>query len=1151
MIGRLVSILSFLLISLSTYAQIPTAPNVTDDNDKRQGEWVIYYDANWDEIEDTSLAEFYRKLTYENDKPIGLVTDFYLNGLKQWEGELSSDRPNLVNGKVKYYYENGNIMKEGLMKKNNAVGEWGNYTFKGKFSHFSQYKNGEDLNYKLIENKVMRTVKLVEEGEISSAINIIKDLLTLINEFENFNENNYVSEYLAAISKLYSIINQHDDSIKIMEISKEIVEKIYGKYNSDYLYCINNLASEYCVLNNYKNSIKCYSESLKIIERIFGINDSNYVHNLNLLAIQYSKSGQIEMSLKINLECLSIKEKIYGLKHSEYALSLSNIAYDYTALGHFDKAIEIEGQCLKLYQEIYGTQNNLDYATSLNNLAFNYSRIGNFSKSLELNKKALKIKANILGERHPDFCRSLNNLAMDYINLNNSNKSLDLLQKAISNLDTTNFTQYISYNSILRNIAGVYSTLGLYNKALEVNYKCLEFSKSVYGTKHLDYATSLSHLTMINLFLGDYNKSLILNDECLKIKEKILGKTHLDYALTLNTSAEIYSKLNNYLKSISLNLSVLKIYNEFIGNNYIGNSQVLFDLANSYIKISDYKASDSLLIKSFNNKKYYYEKNSLSISEIEKENYIKDLKSDLSNLTSYAVFRNEKNPDLSSKISTFTLNLKGALLNSNNQIKDEVFNSKDTSLINLYENWKLGKLQLGKYYETTLQELEKNGIDLKAEEEHVNALEQELSRKSLSFAESQKRYTWEDVKNKLNPNESYLELIRTNYYDFENDRSTDTVYYAALIIDENTKDYPELVILEKGTQLEKSGFKYYSSFSSGRNKQRLDEYSYQNYWSAIAEKLKGKKRIYVSSDGVYNKINLNVLYNTETGKYLGEEVDIRLVTSGRDLFKTYPETNEELTAVLVGSPKYDLIEEQVKEDDLLVSRDLQQNWIDSLSRGWSISSLPGTAIEVSNISTLMSNNNWEVTTYTEEEAMEGKVKSVSSPTVLHIATHGYFFDDVEKEKDSPTRMMGIDSKKATQNPLLRSGLLFAGAKNTLNGNPPEIGDNGLLTSYEASYMDLRGTELVVLSACNTARGEIKNGEGVYGLQRAIQQAGAENIIMSMWKVDDKVTQEFMTNFYDLWLSGKTKRDAFIQTQMIIKEKYKHPYYWGAFVMIGK
>ena len=229
---------------------------------------------------------------------------------------------------------------------------------------------------------------------------------------------------------------------------------------------------------------------------------------------------------------------------------------------------------------------------------------------------------------------------------------------------------------------------------------------------------------------------------------------------------------------------------------------------------------------------------------------------------------------------------------------------------------------------------------------------------------------------------------------------------------------------------------------------------------------------------------------------------------------------------------------------------MEQYWIDSLSRGWKVSSLPGSAIEVRNISEIMQKNKWEVSSYTGNNAVEANVKNVNSPTVLHVATHGYFFNDVMLKKNKSNRTLDDDSKKAIKNPLLRSGLLFAGAKNTLNGNPPKNGDNGLLTAYEASFMNLRGTDLVVLSACETARGEIKNGEGVYGLQRAMQQAGAKNIIMSMWKVNDKVTQEFMTMFYDSWLSGSTKREAFKSTQQKIKEIYKHPYYWGAFVMIG-
>ena len=145
----------------------------------------------------------------------------------------------------------------------------------------------------------------------------------------------------------------------------------------------------------------------------------------------------------------------------------------------------------------------------------------------------------------------------------------------------------------------------------------------------------------------------------------------------------------------------------------------------------------------------------------------------------------------------------------------------------------------------------------------------------------------------------------------------------------------------------------------------------------------------------------------------------------------------------------------------------------------------------------------------------------------------------------------MDRQQVVQDPMLRSGLLFTGANRTLKGEESK-GENGLLSAAEASLLDLRETELVVLSACETGKGEVKNSEGVYGLRKAFSDAGAKNIIMSLWKVDDKVTQEFMSRFYEIWLNDKTSiREAFNKTQLEIKAKYPEPYYWGAFILVGE
>ena len=210
--------------------------------------------------------------------------------------------------------------------------------------------------------------------------------------------------------------------------------------------------------------------------------------------------------------------------------------------------------------------------------------------------------------------------------------------------------------------------------------------------------------------------------------------------------------------------------------------------------------------------------------------------------------------------------------------------------------------------------------------------------------------------------------------------------------------------------------------------------------------------------------------------------------------------------------------------------------------------LPGTKKEIETIKDLYVNEDLKYEMILSNDAVEEKLKAVKNPQTLHIATHGFFLEQKEPEP-------GEEIDKYVENPLLRSGLILAGANSYLSkghiNNDSSLTDDGILTAYEAMNLNLDKTDLVVLSACETGLGEITNGEGVYGLQRAFKVAGAESIIMSMWTVDDNATQELMTAFYEEWLKTGNKHLAFNKAQKRIKDKWKYPYYWGAFVMVGK
>jgi CHAT domain-containing protein/tetratricopeptide (TPR) repeat protein len=528
----------------------------------------------------------------------------------------------------------------------------------------------------------------------------------------------------------------------------------------------------------------------------------------------------------------------------------------------------------------------------------------------------------------------------------------------------------------------------------------------------------------------------------------------------------------------------------------------------------------------------HIQRNFSSMSDYEREQFYYTLKNDIDLFNSFVI----ENPGLASatlygEMYNNTLNTKALLLNETNRLKNQILKSGNTELINKLSQWENAKDELAALY------FEKNTpSQIDSLEKSIENLERSINQSSALFKTKDAEVSWQAVKGTLAEGDVAVELVRVNHFDRTHPmRSairnglTDSAVYVALVVSPRSVQ-PECFQL-KGNRLETHFLPYYRNSILAKTD---DKFSYDNFWRPLKSHLGTVKKIYLSADGVYNQINLNTLRNTVTNNYLIDEVELVAVTNTADLLKNKTETKNN-EAVLIGRPAYQFSGKSVSE--LVANAAAVPKGLRSLSseelislKDQNFADLPGTAEEVTQIASELTRQSMHVNVYVGEEALEENVKALKRPELLHIATHGFFVDDTA----------------SSVSPMIRSGIILAGVRNPESKSK----EDGVLTAYEATNLDLEGTDLVVLSACETGLGEVRNGEGVYGLQRSIMVAGARNLLMSLWKVDDEATAQLMSVFYRLRVN-QSNSAAFREAQIQLRKNFPEPFYWGAFVLLGK
>jgi CHAT domain-containing protein len=322
---------------------------------------------------------------------------------------------------------------------------------------------------------------------------------------------------------------------------------------------------------------------------------------------------------------------------------------------------------------------------------------------------------------------------------------------------------------------------------------------------------------------------------------------------------------------------------------------------------------------------------------------------------------------------------------------------------------------------------------------------------------------------------------------------------------------------------------------------------YKLTMAKIVPLLGGSTNVLIAPDGALNVVPFSALVDNAK-QFLIKKYTFTYLTSGRDLLRLAVKTKAQGGGVVFADPAFDATGAPAPAGTTRGRRSA-----DLASLLWQ--PLPGTAQEADLVEKTLPG----LKVYRRDQATEATVKRVRGPKILHLATHGFFLPDepLPITPDAGERGMagappgvpgGLPTPTPTiENPLLRSGLAFAGANKLRSGD-----EDGILTAMEASGLDLWGTKLVVLSACETGVGKVTNGDGVYGLRRALVIAGAESLVMSLWQVDDAATKDLMVGYYGKLAKGKPRSTALrdVQLELLARDQYAHPYYWASFLPAG-
>jgi CHAT domain-containing protein/Tfp pilus assembly protein PilF len=935
---------------------------------------------------------------------------------------------------------------------------------------------------------------------------------------------------------------------------------------------------------------------------------------LNSLAVTLLKQGKFAEGDSLLKRALEIRQNMLGPDHPDVAMILTNRAGLCYYLGDYREAEDLYKRSLTINEKAFGTD-HIGVARLLNNLATVIKNRGRYFEAEDLYIRSLAIKEKLLGADNPETAKNASNLANVYVFLGMYSKAEPLYKRALSVIERVYGSEHPSSATIRLNLMNLYLKLDKLDEAEPLGRQALRHMENRFGREHPSVGTAVHNLAIVCMRVGRRSEADSLFRRALAIRKEALGEIHPDVARTLFSLASLLSKESRLDEADSLYNQVLKIWQEILGPEHPAPASCLHNLARLKIRQGRYDEADSLLnlaqriweamygsdhhlvakaletkstllrledryadaldaaMRACTIRRDNFIENSITLSERDALTYAGYLRNSVDNYLSCLMDAGLDDPNSAKSAADIVLACKGQVFDGMFEARKIAALTTDSTSRALTQQIRYVKADVSELYvQAASYESEALRLKMDSLNRIADDLEAQLLTRSAAFRERQQTEIGVDRIGSLLPDRSALiEYVKYNYRLPESD--TSVAHYMAIVVD--TDMNPVALNLGRASSIDTLISEYRQHMLRLSKLRHMPLQRDKESYATIARELyrhlvhpvedytTDKRMVFISPDGGLNLISFSGLIH-DNGDYLIERFSIHYLATGRELIRLKDNAIEGSGLLAIGDPDYDadvFARQHLLNSPAYVSTEGKAYASRNLRSGCGyfsdnkLARLPGTRREVEQIAVNWQANSTEpFAVYLGAEASEDVLKThASGKRCIHLATHGYYVTG-QCESGSDADANEGSEPYAGENPLLQSGLFFAGANHYGNGADGAGIDDGVLTAYEVSEMNLHGADMVVLSACESGLGRVQEGEGVYGLRRAFQMAGARTVVSALWPVPDQSAAAIMAELYSSTTETVVEKIRRTELDRIADLRKNgladHPYSWAAFIALG-